>query len=105
MGRRFWYVVLHTDVLCLLHIRAVRVGTYKTDLSAVLGVKRIYSMISVNLEDVEGGLNAIQVRHTEIHENEFVSADRCWVAAAAVFHEIKALPYHFNSIEPSYRYI
>ena len=104
MGRRFRYVVLDTDILCLLYIRAVRVGTYKTDLSAVLGVKRIYSMISVNLEDVEGGLNTIQVRHTEIHENEFVSAYRCWVAAA-VFHKIKALPYHFYSIEPSYRYI
>ena len=106
MGRRFRYVVLHTDILCLLHVRAIRVGTDKTDLSAVLRVERIHSMISVNLVDVEGGLNAVQVGHTEIHENEFVGADRRRVAAAVVvFHEIEALPHHFDSIEPSYRYV
>ena len=63
-------------------------------------------MISMNLVNVEGGLNAVHVGHTEIHENEFVGADRRWVAAAdVVFHEIKALLYHFHRIEPSYCYV
>ena len=107
VSRWLWYLVLHTDILCLQHVRAVRVGTYETDLSAVLRVKRIYSVISMNFVDVEGGLNAIQVRHTEVHEYEFVGANRCGIVAAAadVLYEIEALPYHFYSIKPSYRYV